>query len=332
MDRWLLIAFVLLTLAAGSSIVFFPVSMLQFAYVVPIIFLFIAIGAFLLILLHYAYTLLAVRKDIVVGALGLPEGSIRAFLTIGLLVLVAVFGTFIYFESGKSATYTVVRSDVPVASPDELQALIKSVGDKFVVIPKGETVDVVSATPDTTRADVAKQLLTMIATALTTVLGFYFGTSAAAAGAASGSSAGGGPATPPGSAAPITFGPAAPITFGPSSGKPGDPVNIYGTGFGSEKGAVSFGDVPADMTSAKWADREVTVNVPTGAKPGKVKVTVVPAGTDRKLVSSVEFEMLEHGASSGAADTQNSVDGCDVSVTDATADRDLPAAEGGIQR
>src|SRR4029453_2038763 len=212
MDRWLLVAFVVLTLASGASIVVFPASMVQFAYVVPIIFLFIAIGAFLLLLLHYAYTLLQVKKDIVVGALGLPEGSIRAFLTIGLLVLVAVFGTFIYFESGKSATYTIVRADVPIASPEELNALIKSVGDTFVVIPKGKTADVVSSTPDTTRGDVAKQLLTMIATALTTVIGFYFGTSAATAGAAAASGTGGGPA------------PTTPITFAPSPGRAGEPL------------------------------------------------------------------------------------------------------------
>jgi IPT/TIG domain-containing protein len=321
MDRWLVIAFVLLTLASGSSIVVFPAAMAQFAYVVPIMFLFIAIGAFLLLLLHYAYTLLGVKKDLAIGALGLPEGSIRAFLTIGLLVLVAVFGTFIYFESGKSATYTIVRADVPVASPEELAALIKSVGDKFIVIPKGKTADVVSSTPDTTRADVAKQLLTMIATALTTVIGFYFGTSAATAGAAAASGAGGGSVAPP-----------APITFDPSSGRPGDPVKISGSGLGSEKGTVSFGDVPADMTSAKWADSEVTVNVPAAAKPGKVKVTLVPARTERKLVSSAEFEVLERGASSGTVDEQNSVDGCDVAITDATKDRDLPAADGGLQR
>lgn len=312
MDRWLTIAFVVLTFASGASIVFFPASMVQFAYVVPILFLFIAIGAFLLLLLHYAYTLLEVKKDLVVGALGLPEGSIRAFLTIGLLVLVAVFGTFIYFESGKSASYTIVRTDVPVASPDELASLVKSVGDKFVVIPKGKTADVVSATPDTTRADVAKQLLTMIATALTTVIGFYFGTSAATAGAAASSGTGGRPGGPP-----------APITFDPSSGRPGDPVKISGTGLGTGKGTVSFGDVPADMATAQWTDHEVTVNVPVTAKPGKVKLTLAPAGTDRKLVSSAEFEVL---------DAQNSVDGCDVPITNDTKDKDLPAAEGGIQR
>jgi IPT/TIG domain len=320
MDRWLLIvAFFLLTLVSVSSIVFFPASMAQFAYVVPILFLFIAIGAFLLLLLHYAYTLLAVKKDLSVGALGLPEGSIRAFLTIGLLVLVAVFGTFIYFESSKAATYTIVRTDVPIPMPDDLTALIKSVGDKFVVIPKGKTADVVSATPDTTRADVAKQLLTMIATALTTVIGFYFGTSAATAGAAAAAS-GGGSAAPTG-----------PITFTPSSGRPGDPVKISGTGLGTEKGRVSFGDAQADMTTAEWGDREITVKVPAAAKPGKVKITVVPAGTDRKLVSRAEFEVLDSGGSSGA-DPEKNVDGCDVPITSETKDRELPAADGGIQR
>jgi len=263
-----------------------------------------------------------VKKDLVVGALGLPEGSVRAFLTIGLLALVAVFGTFIYFESGKSTTYPIVRADVPVASPEELTALINSVGDKFVVIPKGKTAaDVVSATPDATRADIAKQLLTMITTVLTTVIGFYFGTSAATAGAAASSSAAGGPTPPPG-----------PVTFDPGSGRPGDRVKISGTGFGTAKGTVSFGDVPADMAGADWADREVTVSVPVTAKPGKVKVTLMPAGSERKLVSTADFDVLEGGAAPGVIAAENSVDGCDVAVTDETKDRDLPAAEGGIQR
>jgi hypothetical protein len=175
MDRWLMIAFVVLTLASGAAIVWKPDSLAQFAYIVPIIFLFIAIGAFLLLLLHYAYSLLEIRPGMPIGALGLPEGSIRAFLTIGLLVLVAVFGTFIYFESGKSASYAIVRSDVPTPSGEQLEVLRKSVGDRFVVIPRGTTADVVAAIPDTTRVDIAKQLLTMIATVLTTVIGFYFG-------------------------------------------------------------------------------------------------------------------------------------------------------------
>jgi hypothetical protein len=190
MGGGLLIVFLLLILASGIAIIQFPEALSQFAYLVPIVFLFIAIGAFLLLLEHYAYTLHEQRPEIPVGALGLPEGSVRAFLTIGLLTLVAVFGTFLYFESGK-LSYSVVRANVPVTTPQQLEELRKELGDRFVVIPRyGEkavvAADVVSATPDTSRADIAKQLLTMITTVLTTVIGFYFGTRTTEAATAAG--------------------------------------------------------------------------------------------------------------------------------------------------
>ena len=180
MGGGLLIVFFLLILTSGAAIIQFPDQLGKFAYLVPIVFLFIAIGAFLLLLEHYAYTLHEMNPNLPVSALGLPEGSIRAFLTIGLLTLVAVFGTFLYFESGK-AEHALVRSNVPVATTEQLEALRKEVGDRFVVIPRYNEkglveADVVSATPDTSRSDIAKQLLTMITTVLTTVIGFYFGT------------------------------------------------------------------------------------------------------------------------------------------------------------
>lgn len=180
MGGGLLIVFVLLIMASGLAIINFPEALSQFAYLVPIMFLFIAIGAFLLLLEHYAYILHDMRPDLPVTALGLPEGSVRAFLTIGLLTLVAVFGTFLYFESGKG-TYSVVRANVPIANSEQLEELRKQVGDRFIVIPtynqKGvSTADVVAASPDMSRSDIAKQLLTMITTVLTTVIGFYFGT------------------------------------------------------------------------------------------------------------------------------------------------------------
>ena len=108
----------------------------KFVYIVPVIFLFLAIAAFLLILLHYAATLHDLKPNLPVTALGLPEGSIRAFLAIGLMALVAVFGTFIYFQIG-------------------------------------------AAEPNSAKTDIAKQLLTMITTLLTTVVGFYFGSRSA---------------------------------------------------------------------------------------------------------------------------------------------------------
>jgi hypothetical protein len=181
MGGGLLIAFVLLIFASGATIVAFPDRLAQFSFIVPVIFLFIAIGAFLLLLLHYAVTLHELKPDVPVSALGLPDGSIRAFLTIGLIALVAVFGTFIYFESGKGG-YALVRADVPLTKPEQIEELKKTVGDRFLVIPRFDrntqaliAADVVSATPDGARSDIAKQILTMIATVLTTVIGFYFG-------------------------------------------------------------------------------------------------------------------------------------------------------------
>lgn len=38
------------------------------------------------------------------------------------------------------------------------------------------------------------------------------------------------------------------------------------------------------------------------------------------------------GASNGHVEAEGQVDGCDVPITDATADKDLPAAEGGVQK
>ena len=182
MGGGLLIVFFLLILASGAAVVQFPDQFGKFAYLVPIVFLFIAIGAFLLLLEHYAYTLHEMNPKLAVAARGLPDGWIRAFLTSGLLTLVAVFGSFLYFESGK-VEYPLVRSKVPIATPEQIEELRKEVGDRFVVIPryneKGAVeADVVSATPDTSRSDIAKQLLTMITTVLTTVIGFYFATRA----------------------------------------------------------------------------------------------------------------------------------------------------------
>jgi hypothetical protein len=179
MGGGLLIVFLLLIVGSGITIVEFPDELGRFAYLVPIMFLFIAIGAFLLLLEHYAYTLHQLRPQLPVSALGLPDGSVRAFLTIGLLTLVAVFGTFLYFESGK-VEFPLVRANVPVVTAQQLGELRKEVGDRFVVIPRYKDTgvieaDVVAATPDTSRSDIAKQLLTMITTVLTTIVGFYFG-------------------------------------------------------------------------------------------------------------------------------------------------------------
>ena len=136
MGTAILIAFMSIMGLAALMIAVVPTQLEKFVYIVPVIFLFLAIAAFLLILLHYAATLHDLKPNLPVTALGLPEGSIRAFLAIGLMALVAVFGTFIYFQIG-------------------------------------------AAEPNSAKTDIAKQLLTMITTLLTTVVGFYFGSRSA---------------------------------------------------------------------------------------------------------------------------------------------------------
>ena len=239
MGGGLLIVFLLLIFASGFAIIWFPDALGKFAYLVPIMFLFIAIGAFLLLLEHYAYTLHEMKPELPVAALGLPEGSVRAFLTIGLLTLVAVFSFPLLRE--RQVGYVLVRANVPVATAEQLEELRKEVGDRFVVIPrytdKGVVeADVVTATPDATRSDIAKQLLTMI----TTVIGFYFGTSSSAAsnaphtgGAPTGAGAlpSGAPATAASSSAPTSATPAgqqAPGAGGVTSSSPPDAADDPG--------------------------------------------------------------------------------------------------------
>lgn len=167
------------------------------------------------------------------------------------------------------------------------------------------------------------RILVLLTGLLTSVVSFYFGSRAAesaaqqAANAASSSDTGSKPQ---------------PITFVPKSGKPKDSVTISGAGFGTEKGSVSFGDDAADMAAAKWTDREVIVSVPVAAKPAKVRVILIPKGTDRKLISAAEFDILADATVPGSVNNENDIDGCDVAVTVATPDKDLPAAEGGVQK
>jgi hypothetical protein len=167
------------------------------------------------------------------------------------------------------------------------------------------------------------RILVLLTGLLTSVVSFYFGSRAAESAAQQ--AANSAPTSDTGSRP-------QPITFVPKSGKPNDSVTISGAGFGTEKGSISFGNDAADMATAKWTDREVTINVPADAKPDKVRVILIPKGTDRKLISSAEFEVLSDNSVSGSTADESGIDGCDVAITDATPDKDLPAAEGGVQK
>jgi uncharacterized repeat protein (TIGR03803 family) len=77
------------------------------------------------------------------------------------------------------------------------------------------------------------------------------------------------------------------ISFSPTSGPVGTPVTITGTSFtGATK--VTFGGVKATTFTVN-SDSQVTANVPTGAKTGKIAITT-PGGT---AVSSAVFTVTQ---------------------------------------
>jgi hypothetical protein len=169
--------------------------------------------------------------------------------------------------------------------------------------------------------DVVDRILVLLTGLLTSIVSFYFGSRAAESAQQAAATGGSSSAQRPADA----------IKVSPSSGRPGDVVTITGTGFGKDKGEVRFGEWVSDMVDAAvaWADTEIKVKVPATATPGTVVIAVTPKGASRPLSSSVHFTVT--AGESGALTDENIVDGCDVPITDATPDADLPGAEGGVR-
>jgi uncharacterized repeat protein (TIGR03803 family) len=76
------------------------------------------------------------------------------------------------------------------------------------------------------------------------------------------------------------------LSFNPTSGTVGTPVTIGGTSFTGAK-KVTFGGVKA--TFSVDSDMQITANVPTGAKTGKIQVTT-PGGT---ATSATDFTVTQ---------------------------------------
>ncbi len=125
---------------------------------------------------------------------GLPEGSVRAILTMAFIVLVGVLSAFLLTGNRDRTDYSAVGQVVATGlSGDAANIRAKEMTDTFrdsaivAVVeeknndgsakPAGEktySVSVHSRTDHTVSDDIAKQTLTMISTILAAMIGFYF--------------------------------------------------------------------------------------------------------------------------------------------------------------
>lgn len=124
----------------------------------------------------------------------------------------------------------------------------------------------ITGRPDTPK--IVEQILTLLAGALTSITGFYFGTRAAE-GAQSDSS------TPSPTGSPSETPVAGELTIQPDKAAPGASVTITGAGFGADRGKITFGSSQAaDSDITSWNDTAIKVNVPTGARTGAMPIIV----------------------------------------------------------
>jgi hypothetical protein len=115
---------------------------------------------------------------------GLPEGTVRAILTIAFIVLVGVLASFLLTHSGARQQYAekaiILQTDLALADAQTLAARLGADGLVALVPTKpGEParVDVHFFARNDFRLsdDVAKQILTILSTILAAMIGFYFG-------------------------------------------------------------------------------------------------------------------------------------------------------------
>ena len=132
-------------------------------------------------------------------------------------------------------------------------------------------------------ASYADKLLILLAGALTTAVGFYFGTKATSEGVAAGKPSNGEQLNTP---------PSGHIeSVEPSHGKRGDSIVVKGTAFGKDKGNVQFGDV-AVATIDSWSETSITIKVPASLPSGKADISVNPA-QGNKIIGKELFTVDE---------------------------------------
>jgi hypothetical protein len=109
-------------------------------------------------------------------AFGLPEGTIRAVIALGLILIFALMGVFFYGQLRLPETGTMLgltQDQVDALPASEIISVAPSEAD-----PK--RFDVQRQIPSQASEDFAKQILTTVSTLVVAVAGFYFGSRAVA--------------------------------------------------------------------------------------------------------------------------------------------------------
>jgi hypothetical protein len=110
--------------------------------------------------------------------LGLPEGSVRSLIAIGLLLLFAIVALFLYSDMAGTAPHNVTLSkadaDLYIKTPPPGTSVLTTVPNK-----DGSVTIHAIAGPTSASQDLAKQIVTLLGTLLASVVAFYFGSSTA---------------------------------------------------------------------------------------------------------------------------------------------------------
>jgi hypothetical protein len=133
-------------------------------------------------------------------AFGLPTGSVRALLAIGIMLVFVVFGLNFFNSASQSNVDRLTEKPIQVAVPFEERASevarYTRLGFVVVVTAYGAAASAPATAASAARLDlhrldkslpasaidVEKQIITAIVTLLTTVIGFYFGSRSSAEG------------------------------------------------------------------------------------------------------------------------------------------------------
>jgi hypothetical protein len=156
---------------------------------------------FMVALAATAALFVALRLHNTGEAFGLPSGSIRTLLAVGIMMLFVVFGLPVISTKGEYVQ--PVRVEIPYERLTETVRVNREQGFYVQVLNPGAAgssavIRIIGTVPTQTAAqlDLTKQLLTAIITLLTTVIGFYFGSASSTDGMREAAGASGGPATP----------------------------------------------------------------------------------------------------------------------------------------